>query len=382
MNPIRRVLIAVCLLAAGGAAWWYGWRSWDMHSGVQSTQDAYVRGEITTLSPRVSGYAVAILFDENERVEAKQIVVRIDPRDYRAALQRAQAALEQSVALLGQSRAKLDLQASQIEVAKAALKSAEAQAQNADTTFGRARELLSKGAGTQAAFDQASATDVSAQSAVDQARAQLAFQNQELTVMSADVRVAETKVSDAQAALDTAGLTLEDTEVWAPLAGTIASRRTRVGEYVTPGTRMLSIVPDTGLWIDANFRETQLARMKPDQPVVITLDTHGEKRICGYVETVGPAASSEFALIPPDNATGNFTKIARRFAVRIRANRSDPSLSLLRPGMSTEVRVAVEANEIAGCRFDAAKDRQPRSLPKLPVRPGLEALTVRGPTKE
>jgi membrane fusion protein (multidrug efflux system) len=371
MNAIRRLFITACLFAAAGAAFWYGWRSWDSHSGVQSTQDAYVRGEITTLSPRVSGYAVAILFDENERVEAKQTVVRIDPRDYRAAVQRAQASLEQSNAVLEQSRAKLDLQASQIEVAKATLRSAEAQAQNADITFGRARELLSKGAGTQATFDQTYAANVSAKSSVEQAQSQLAYQNQQLAVMSADVRVAETKAADSQSALDTSKLALEDTEVWAPLAGTVANRRTRVGEYVTVGTRMLSIVPDTGLWIDANFRETQLAHMKPDQSVAIALDTYGEKHVCGYVESVGQAASSEFALVPPDNATGNFTKITRRFAVRIRANLSDPNLALLRPGMSAEIKVAVDASEIAGCKFVPAKDRQPRSIPKLPARSGL-----------
>ncbi|MGY2046678.1 HlyD family secretion protein [Methylobacterium sp. JK268] len=371
MSALRRFLVTLCLLAAFVAAAWYGWREWDMRGAVQSTEDAYVRGEITTLSPRVAGYAVAILADDGEAVHAKQVVVRIDPRDFRAAVARAQATLDQARAGLGQAKARLDLQASQIEVAEAALRSAEAQAQNAELTLGRARDLLARGAGTQAAFDQASAAEVTATSAVTQARAQLAYQRRQLGVLQADVTAAEAKVADAQASLDTARLALDDTEVWAPVAGTIANRRTRVGEYVTAGTRMLSIVPREGLWIEANFRETQLARMRPDQPVWIGLDTYGGRRVCGYVEAVGPASGSEFSLVPADNATGNFTKIVRRFPVRIRASANDADRGLLKPGMSTLVRVAVDAPEIDGCRFDPVRDRQLRSVPILPAHPGL-----------
>jgi membrane fusion protein (multidrug efflux system) len=258
-----------------------------------------------------------------------------------------------------------------IEVADAGVKAAEAQAENARATLQRAHELLARGAGTQAAFDQATAADVSARASVAQARAQLDLQRQQVGVLEADVRAAQSKVTDGEVARNTARLALEDTEVWAPIAGTVANRRTRVGEYVTVGTRMLSIVPRDGLWVEANFRETQMAGMKEGQPVAIALDTYGGERVCGYVEAVGPAAASEFALVPPDNATGNFTKIVRRFPVRIRANLTDPNQHLLKPGMSTTVRVAVAGSDSQGCRFDPAKDRQPRSVPRLPAHPGL-----------
>ena len=199
-----------------------------------------------------------------------------------------------------------------------------------------------------------------------------------MDVLKADIRVAETKVQDAEAAAMTARRALEDTQVWAPIAGTVANRRTRVGEYVTVGTRMLSIVPAEGLWIEANFRETQLKEMKPDQAVAITLDTFGARRVCGYVEAIGPASGSEFALVPPDNATGNFTKIVRRFPVRIRPSKSDANRSLLKPGMSTSVKVAVARDNADGCRFDPVRDRQERRLAKLPPHPGLGASAAFG----
>lgn len=136
------------------------------------------------------------------------------------------------------------------------------------------------------------------------------------------------------------------------------------------GTRLLSVVPLEGLWVEANFRETQLGRMRPDQPVSIVLDTYGGQRICGYVEAIGPASSSDFALIPADNATGNFTKIVRRFPVRVRANLSDQNRALMRSGMSATVRVATEEKAPDGCNFDPVKDRQTRTLPKLSALPG------------
>ena len=371
MNAIRRLLITVCFATAFVAAAWYAWRSWDMRGAYQSTEDAYVRGEITILSPRVAGYAVSVLKDENEPVAAKEVLIKIDPRDYRAAATRAQATVDQAQAALGQASAQLELQSSQIEVGEAALKAAQAQAENAELTYQRAKELLEKGSGTQAAYDQANATVLVARASVEQAKAQLDFQRKQVVVLQANVRAAEAKVNDGKAAFTAALQALEDTEVWSPIAGTIANRRTRVGEYVTIGTNMLSIVPNDGLWIAANFRETQLARMWPDQPVAIMIDLYGGRRVCGYVEAIGPAAASEFALLPPDNATGNFTKIVRRFPVRIRANRSDPNRDALKPGMSTKVTVSIDSPEVLGCRFDPDKDRQTTSMAKLPEIPVL-----------
>ena len=380
MSAVRRLIATVLVLAAIAAAAWYGWRSYDEHATVQSTTDAYVRAEITVLSPRVAGYAVAIEADDDDVVKAKQVLVRIDPRDYRAAVVRAEAALDQAVAGLSQSKAKLQLQASQVAVAQAALDAAKAQDANTTVSLSRARELLSKGAGTQATFDTATATDVSARSAVSSAAAQLDYQRQEIGVLQAGVTVAGAEVEAANAALETSRTALEDTAVWSPVDGTVADRLTRVGEYVSVGTRMLSIVPKDGLWIEAQFRETQLAQMKAGQSAAIALDTFGGRIVCGYVEAVGPAAGSEFALVAPDNATGNFTKIVRRFPVRLRANRTDAGAGLLKPGMSTTVQVSLDDKPVAGCHSDPDRDRQPPSLRRLPAHPGLSESDDPPPT--
>jgi membrane fusion protein, multidrug efflux system len=355
MTAARRLLTFVLTVVAVAAASWFGWWSWDTHTDRQTTDDAYVRSEVVTISPRVAGYTIAILADDDEPVTAGEVVVRIDPRDDDAAVKRAVAAQEQAAAVLVQSKAKLDLQTSQIEIAEAALNSAEAQSQNADLALNRAGELLGKGSGTQVTFDQATTNAVTQRSAVTQARAQLDFERQQIGVLKADIRVSEAKLADANQAVVTASLALEDTEVWTPVKATVANRRTRVGEYVVVGTRMLSIVPSEGLWIEANFRVTQLARMKPDQPVAITLDTYQDQRICGYIEAIGEASGSEFALVPPDNATRNFTKIVRRFPVRIRVNRRDPHIGLLKSGMSTSVSVSVDGKAASGCQFDPGK---------------------------
>jgi membrane fusion protein (multidrug efflux system) len=160
---------------------------------------------------------------------------------------------------------------------------------------------------------------------------------------------------------------LADTAVWTPIDGIVANRKTRVGEYVPAGTRMLSIVPISDLWVEADYRETQIGRMKVGDPVRIDVDTYAGSPICGYVEAILPAAGSEFALIPPDNATGNFTKIVRRFTVRLRFNARDANAVLARPGMSVETAIAVSTPDNAspnergnrvGCSFDPSKDTE------------------------
>jgi membrane fusion protein, multidrug efflux system len=384
---LKRVAITLCLMAALAVAAYYGWRWYDVSRDVQATDNAYVRGEITNLSSRVTGYAVEVLLDDNMPVKAKQVVVRIDPRDFRMTVERSQAALDQAKASLAQIGDQRELERSKIAVADAALHSAQAQAKNAEITLTRATELLQKGAGTQATFDSATAAAVQARSAVDQANANLAYEREQLAVIDSNEAVAKAQVDSADAALLSAKFALDDTEVWAPIDGIIADRKTRVGEYVTAGTTMLSIVPIDNLWIEANYRETQIGRMKMGDPVRIMVDTYPEQPLCGYVEGLAPASGSEFALIPPDNATGNFTKIVRRFTVRIRFNATETNATLARPGMSVETAVAVstpdgispiERGHRIGCSFDPAQDVVERPLTKLPEHPGLGRARPQG----
>jgi membrane fusion protein, multidrug efflux system len=384
---LKRVLLAIVLIGAIGTAALFGWRWYDRSRDIQGTNDAYVRGEITDISSRVTGYAVEVLVDDNMPVKAAQVIARIDPRDFRMNVDKAQAALDQAKANLGQIGAQRELENSKILVAEAALRSAQAQTKNADLTLQRATTLAAKSFATQASVDADTAAATQARSAVDQAEANIAFEREQLVVIDSNEAVAKAQVASAEAALLSAKFALEDTEIWAPIDGVVANRKTRVGEYVTAGTRMLSIVPIDKLWIEANYRETQVGRMKIGDPVRVDVDTYPGKALCGYVESIAPASGSEFALIPPDNATGNFTKIVRRFTVRIRFNASEANASLMRPGMSVETEVAVStednvsaterARRIA-CSFDPSHDIVERPLNKLPEHPGLGRARPQG----
>jgi membrane fusion protein (multidrug efflux system) len=384
---LKRIAVALGLIIVLVPAGYYVWRWYDRSRDVQATNDAYVRGEITDLSSRVSGYAVEVLFDDGMPVKAADVLVRIDPRDFRMAAEKAQAALDQAKADLAEVGATRELEKSKITVAEAALRSAEAQAKNSDTTLMRATALYQDRFGTQAARDDAQAAGVKAHSAVDQATANLAYEHEQLVVIDANEAVAKARVDSAEAALLSAKFALADTAVWAPIDGIVANRKTRVGEYVSAGTRMLSIIPIDNLWVEANYRETQIGRMKVGDPVRIDVDTYPGRPICGYVEAIIPAAGAEFALIPPDNATGNFTKIVRRFTVRLRFNVRDTNAALARPGMSVETAVAVSTPDNAsptergnrvGCSFDPTKDIVARSLTKLPEHPGLGRARPQG----
>jgi len=384
---LKRVLLAIVLITAIGTAALFGWRWYDRSRDIQGTNDAYVRGEITDISSRVTGYAVEVLVDDNMPVKAAQVVVRIDPRDFRINVDKAQAALDQAKANLGQIGAQRALENSKILVAEAGLRSAQAQTKNADLALQRAATLAAKSFATQASVDADTAAATQARSAVDQAEANIAFEREQLVVIDSNEVVAKAQVASAEAALLSAKFALDDTEIWAPIDGVVANRKTRVGEYVTAGTRMLSIVPTDNLWIEANYRETQVGRMKIGDPVRVGVDTYPGKALCGYVESIAPASGSEFALIPPDNATGNFTKIVRRFTVRIRFNASEANASLMRPGMSVETQVAVSTEDNApaaerarriACSFDPGHDIVERPLNKLPEHPGLGRARPQG----
>jgi membrane fusion protein (multidrug efflux system) len=385
---LKRVALAVIAVVLVAGAGYYGWNWYDRMRNVQMTDDAYVHGEITGISPRVTGHATEVLVDDDMPVKAGQVLVRIDPRDFKMAVERAQAALEQAKASLTQVQAQRQLENSKIAVAEAGLRSAEAQSKNADVTLGRATELLQKTFGTQATVDADTAAAVTARAGIDQATANLAYERGQMAVIDANEIAAKAQVATAEATLLSAKFALTDTEVWSPVDGVVANRKTRVGEYVPAGTRMLSVVPNENIWIEANYRETQIGRMRVGDPVRINLDTYPGKPLCGYIEGIAGASGSEFALIPPDNATGNFTKIVRRFTVRIRINAREPNASLAKSGMSVEAAVAVpkdgntsptELAKQVGCSFDPAKDIIERPVTQLPAHPGLGRARPQGP---
>src|SRR5689334_20247175 len=233
IGGLKRVLLAIVLIGAIGAAALFGWRWYDRSRDIQGTNDAYVRGEITDISSRVTGYAVEVLVDDNMSVKAAQVIARIDPRDFRLNVNKAQAALDQAKANLGQIGAQRELENSKILVAEAALRSAQAQTKNADLALQRATTLAAKSFATQASVDADTAAATQARSAVDQAEANIAFEREQLVVIDSNEAVAKAQVASVEAALLSAKFALEDTEIWAPIDGVVANRKTRVGEYVT-----------------------------------------------------------------------------------------------------------------------------------------------------
>jgi membrane fusion protein (multidrug efflux system) len=388
MAGLKRVAIVVALLVVGTVALYFGHQWYERSQPIQSTDDAYVRGEVTAISSRVSGYAVEVPVNDNFSVKATQVLVRVDPRDFRMNVEKAQAALDEAKADLAQIGAQRKLQESKIAVAEAALRSAEALAKNADVTLGRSATLEAKSFAPQAAVDTNTAAAAQAHAAVDQANSNIAFEREQVAVLDVQEAVARARIASNEAALLSAKFALDDTETWSPIDGIVANVQTRVGAYVAAGTRMMSIVPITNLWIEANYRETQVSYMKPGDPVRINIDTYPQTPLCGYVESIAPASGSEFALIPPDNATGNFTKVVRRFTVRIRFNGREEKAGLARPGMSVETVVAASAPDTQSataraaslrCSFDPAKDIVERAPTTLPEHPGLGRARPQGP---
>ncbi len=332
---LRRSVFALALLATAGAAGRYGYDYWTTGRFQVSTDDAYVKADYTTIAPKVSGYIADVLVDDNAPVRAGQVLARIDDRDFRAALDQAKANVAAAEAAIGNFDAQLSLQQAEIAEAKAAVGGTEASLAFARTDAARYRDLVRTGSGTlqkaqqtEADWDQIAAHLLGEQAAVTAAERKIGV----LTTARAQA-VAEAERT--QAALRQAELNLGYTKIVAPIDGTIGARTLRVGQYVAAGTPLMAVVPLQSAYVVANFKETQLTRVRNGQPVEIAVDGFPGMSIKGHVDSVSPASGLEFALLPPDNATGNFTKIVQRIPVKIALD--DAAMAgLLRSGMSVE----------------------------------------------
>ena len=320
---------ALTLAASGYGTYW-----WAVDRFFQSTDDSYVGGDVTPISPHIAGFVAQILVSDNERVRAGQLLVRLDDRDVRAAADHAQAVLEQSSATLASLQAKYELQQSTIRQASADLDAKSAQADFAKVDADRYRTLALSNYGTRQNAERTSALDQQAKAAVASAQAALAAAKQQLSVLDADIAEATAATKRARADLETARLNLSYSEIRSPIDGFVGNRAAQVGAYVSPGSHLLTIVPAHGLWVDANFKEDQLVRMRPGQPATIVADTLPSHVFHGHLASFAPATGAVFSVIPPENATGNFTKIVQRVPVRIALD-DDANLERMRPGLST-----------------------------------------------
>ncbi|MFL5253689.1 MAG: HlyD family secretion protein [Rhodopila sp.] len=332
----RRHMAAAALgFAALIGAGTYGYHWWNVGRFFESTDDAYVGGNVTPIAPHVAGFIQQILVTDNQYVEAGQTLVRLDPADFAAALNHAQAVLQARQAAIADLQARRELQRSVIAGAEADLAAKQAHADFAAQDSERYRSLAVTAAGSRQDAQKSMAADKAAKAAVLASQAALEAAHQQLVVLDAGIFAAKADLSQAQADLRTAQLNLGYTEITAPVAGYVGNRYAQIGSYVSAGMNLLSIVPARGLWVDANFKEDQLARMKPGDPATIVADVLPGRVFQGHVASLAPATGAVFSVIPPQNATGNFTKIVQRVPVRIALDGDGHQLGLLRAGLST-----------------------------------------------
>ena len=335
----RGVLLLALAVAVTGGGSWYSYDWWTRGRFIETTDDAYSGGNVTAIAPHVTGFIAEIAVADNQRVERGQLLVRLDDRDYRAALDHAAAVADGRQAALNGLEAKYLLQQTEIRQAEAELGGKSAHATFAGEDAVRYRSLALTSYGTRQNAERASAADQEAQAATQSAQAGLAAAHQRLSVLDAEISEARAAVAQAKADLETARLNLGYTEIRSPIGGYVGNRAAQSGAYAASGSYLLSIIPAGGLWIDANFKEDQLARIAPGQHATILADVLPGHVFHGRVQSLAPGTGAIFSVIPPENATGNFTKIVQRVPVRIALDDADGRLGALRPGLSMTVNV-------------------------------------------
>jgi len=386
-HPIRLIIILVTLVAAGIA----GYRLWNYFGSYESTDDAQVDGDIYAITSRIAGTIKAVYVEDNQPVKAGQVLVDLDPRDYDVALAQAKAALNSSRTLvavarpsvpittqttqttlstsatdIAQARASLAAAQRDYDSAVASIRKSEADNVKAQSDLERYRMLIAKDEISQQQFDQAQAASKAAAADVDvkkadaeaaartieemQAKLQQSIDKQteaernspqQIAIQNATVRSREADALQQQTLVDQATLNLSYTKIFAPVDGIIGKKNAEPGQQVAPGQQLMATVPVANIWITANFKETQLKRMKPGQRATIHVDAY-DREYEGVVESVAGATGARFSLLPPENATGNYVKVVQRVPVRIRLKEGEDKNHELRPGMSVDPKVWLE----------------------------------------
>lgn len=336
---MRRIVIFAVAAAALLAAGWLGLDYFLRGQYIEATDDAYVKADIAEIAARISGYVVEVSAQENQVVHEGDILLRIDDADFRAKVDQATATVALKNAALKDAEATLVWGKANVTAAEAQLASAKADAERASADLVRATNLKQRGAASVQQYDQALSDQRQAKAAVEAQAATLAAQREQITVLQTHVAQAAADIDGAKAALELARIDLANTIVRAPFDGVTANRAVERGQYARAGALLLSVVPLPDVYVVANFKETQAGTMRRGQPASIEVDAFPGEVIEGIVESFAPATGSEFSLLPPENATGNFTKIVQRVPVRIRIRDHEGIGALLRPGMSVTVSI-------------------------------------------
>lgn len=340
LKKIFTPLTLIVLLGgvAGVALVLYAWRLPPFSSHVEMTDNAYVRGYVTTMSPQVSGYVVNVPVKDYQEVKQGDLLVKIDDRIFRQRLAQAEATLAGQTAASDNSRQQENAARANIASSQAAVDSAEASLKQAQLAADRQDNLIRSGVGTSSLQEEAQANLEKSRAGLSQAKAALEVARQDLQTIIVNRSSLQAAVANAEAAVELARIDLQNTEIKAPRDGELGEVGARVGQYVAAGSQLMAVVPHE-VWVVANFKETQLAGMEVGQPVSISVDALHHRKLKGRVERFSPAAGSEFAVIKPDNATGNFVKIAQRVGVRVSIDPDQQAVAELSPGMSVVVRV-------------------------------------------
>ena len=333
---LKRLLLAAAALGIVSAAAVYGSDWWTTGRFEVSTDDAYVAADSVLISPKISGYLSQVLVQDNQTVKAGQVLARVDDRDYATALAEARANVAAAQADIENLRQSIDQQVLAVGQARAQVAADAAAVVFSEQQLHRYQELARSGAGPvqQAQQYQADIQEKQARQTQDQAGVGVALK--QVDVLKAQLGRAEATLAQRQAAQHQAELNESYTTITAPIDGTVGVRTLRVGQYVQAGTQLMALVPLQAVYVTANYKETQLTDVRPGQAVTISVDMFPGATVRGHVDSIAPAAGQEFSLLPPDNATGNFTKIVQRLPVKIVIDSHDPLAGMLRPGMSVE----------------------------------------------
>jgi membrane fusion protein (multidrug efflux system) len=324
---------AIVLIVAGGAYYW------SVERFVVSTDDAYVQADSTTVASRVSGYVSAVMIQDHQSVKAGQALAFIDDRDFRAELDQARADVQASQAAVGDLQAQLTEQSTLIARASAGVAASQAALELANLNRVRYRKMAGIGFGSQQQSQEADAQAEERSADLARDRAALSSARDQVQVLQAKLKQAQALHDRTQAVEQRAALELGYTTIVAPIDGVVAARTVRLGQYVQAGTQLTALVPLREVYIMANFKETQLTHVRAGEPVRLRVDTFPGVALQACVDSLAPASGLEFSLLPPDNATGNFTKIVQRIPVKIRLASGQPLSGELRPGMSVEASI-------------------------------------------
>jgi membrane fusion protein (multidrug efflux system) len=337
--PIRRFALYGLVLMIGLGAAWYGYEWWTVRRFIESTDDAYVGGDVTVIAPKVAGLIAEVAVTDNQAVRAGDLLVKLDDRDYRAALAKAAAAVAAQQATLANLDATRLLQEAMIAQAEAEIAAANAEAARSRFDVARYHRLASDQYASVQRFEQADADNKKAIAGAEKARAALAAAQRRLDVIDTQKQQAAAALGQAIAERDLAQLNLDYTELRAPIDAVVGNRSARTGAYATIGAQLMSLVPTQGLWVDANLKESQLAHIRAGLPATIEADVLPGRVFHGHVASLAPATGAQFSVLPPENATGNFTKIVQRVPVRILLDDDASRLGILRPGLSVTAAV-------------------------------------------